>query len=51
MRETVCVSEKLMLYTDLSYLDFILETLSSAPSFCKSMALRMPSLLLPGLMG
>lgn len=40
MRETVCASEKLMLYADLSYLDFTLETLSSGPIFCKSMALH-----------
>lgn len=40
MRETMCASEKLVLYTDLSYPDFILETLSSGPSFHKSMALR-----------
>lgn len=40
MRETVCASEKLMLYTDLSYFDFILEILSSGSSFHKSMALH-----------
>ena len=40
MRQTMCASEKLTLYTDLSYLDFIFENLSSGPSFCKPMALR-----------
>lgn len=41
------MSEKLMLYAELSYLDFTLETLSSGPSFCKSMAQCYAFLLAP----
>ena len=45
MKETVCASEKLMLYADLSYLDFTLETLSSAPVSINPWHCVMPSLM------